>query len=154
EGLGYCYFKKHRKPLRWTLQNHFGRADVEAETRVDELEEQSPNPEPTKLEDEDEVYDLTWLFLEPEEDLELKPDVWHWVAPPKLYHLPPSTREDVVLAWNQLEALQLHSPSLSELHESDLSSLGSSEHDLPAPTLAQCFAFTDDDNAQKKSLST
>src|SRR5262249_23479593 len=63
-GLGYCYYKKHRKPLRWMLQTHFVRPTAGEATQISELEAYRPNPKSVALEEgkqkgEDEEYDLT-----------------------------------------------------------------------------------------------
>jgi len=86
QGLGYCHFKDYYWPLSWGLHEHFIRGTTEGETRVSELgslkEETKPLELGAKSLDDDEVYDLTWLFKsEAEPSSEPGLSMWRPVHP-------------------------------------------------------------------------
>src|SRR5262249_42679253 len=110
EGLGYCGSGKMKRPLRWTLHNHFIRPAGET-TQVSELQAYPLNPRSIAIEEQkkkeaEEVYDLTKLFSEARLELEPESSVLAELLQELLgYHtMSPANRDESFRAYTQLAA--------------------------------------------------
>jgi len=110
EGLGYYCARKHNRPLRWTLQNHFVRPSAGGQIHISELEAYPSNTksiarEEQRKQEEEEVYDLTKLFSEAGLEPEPESDISDFLEELLGYlTIPPSDRAESFRAFTQLAA--------------------------------------------------
>src|SRR5262249_49167830 len=125
EGLGYCGSRKKKRPLRWTLHNHFIRPAGKT-TQASELQAYSLNPRSMAIEEQrkkeaEEVYDMTKLFsetgLEPEPESPVLVELLQELLG---YHaMSPVDQEESFRACTQLAAWDSLSPPTVEDEAAD-----------------------------------
>src|SRR5262249_3868052 len=125
EGLGYFGSGKKKRPLRWTLHNHFIRPAGET-TQGSELQAYPFNPRSMAIEEQkkkeaEEVYDLTKLFSEAGLKLEPESSVLAELLQELLgYHaMSPVDQEESFRAYTQLAAWDSLSPPTAEDEAAD-----------------------------------